>query len=428
MRILLISYYFPPYNIVAAVRTGKTAKYLWQHGHEVRVLTTQRLPFAANLPLEIPTDAVIRTRRIDTCWLSSQVQRMRQQATFVQAVAQHAQTRRMRWLRQMMIAYRTFCAFPDEAIGWYPFALAAAQRLWQHWQPDILLASSAPPTTLLLAHALHRRYGVPWVGEMRDLWTDNHYYPFPLWRKALDAWLERRVLHSAAGLVTVSTPLAQTLEWRTGKPVGVVLNGFDPGDYPLQRLPATDGILHIVYTGVVYPGHQSATPLFAALRRLGERAGQVRVSFYGNGAGYALAEAQNQGVERLVVCHGPVPYTDALAQQRAADVVLLLLWNDPREHGVYTGKLFEYLGARRPILAIGPADNVAAALIRERQAGIVSSDPAEIAAQLTRWLDMKASGADIPDLPVSVAAGLSREEQTRRLEQFLERFVGVTSV
>jgi hypothetical protein len=74
------------------------------------------------------------------------------------------------------------------------------------------------------------------------------------------------------------------------------------------------------------------------------------------------------------------------------------------------------------------ADNVAAALIRERQAGIVSSDPAEIAGQLSRWLDVKASGADIPDLPASVAAGLSREEQTRRLERFLERFVGVASI
>ncbi|MGQ9550588.1 MAG: glycosyltransferase [Roseiflexus sp.] len=428
MRILLITYYFPPYNIVASVRTGKTAKYLWRHGHEVRVLTAQRLPFAANLPLEIPSDAVIRTRYIDTCWLSSQVQRMRQQAVFVQAVAQQAQTRRMRWLRQIMIAYRTMCALPDEAIGWYPFALAKARRLWQRWQPDVLLASSAPPTTLLLAYTLHRQYGVPWVGELRDLWTDNHYYPFPLWRKALESWLERRVLQSAAGLVTVSAPLAQTLEWRYRRPVGVVLNGFDPGDYPFHRLPASDAMLRVVYTGVVYPGYQSAAPLFAALRHLGEHAERVRVDFYGNGAGYALTEARDQGVERLVACHGPIPYADALAQQRTADVLLLLLWNDPRERGVYTGKLFEYLGARRPILAIGPEDNVAAALIRERQAGVVSSDPAAIAGHLARWLDAKERGADIPDLPASVAAGLSREEQTRHLEEFLERFVGVTPV
>jgi hypothetical protein len=73
------------------------------------------------------------------------------------------------------------------------------------------------------------------------------------------------------------------------------------------------------------------------------------------------------------------------------------------------------------------ADNVAAALIRERQAGIVSSDPAEIAGQLSRWLEAKERGADIPDLPASVAAGLSREEQTRRLEWFLIQIVGKPS-
>ncbi|MCS6841315.1 MAG: hypothetical protein NZ701_11090, partial [Roseiflexus sp.] len=116
-------------------------------------------------------------------------------------------------------------------------------------------------------------------------------------------------------------------------------------------------------------------------------------------------------------------HREALAQQRAADVLLLLLWNDPRERGVYTGKLFEYLGARRPILGIGPAGNVAADLIRERRAGLVSADPAEVAGQLVRWLDAKERGS-IPDLPEAVAAGLSRADQTRRLEAFLERLVG----
>ncbi len=76
----------------------------------------------------------------------------------------------------------------------------------------------------------------------------------------------------------------------------------------------------------------------------------------------------------------------------------------------------------------GPANNVAAALIRERQAGIVSSDPAEIADHLACWLDMKERGADIPDLPESVAAGLSRQEQTRRLERFLLQIAGNPSV
>ena len=71
---------------------------------------------------------------------------------------------------------------------------------------------------------------------------------------------------------------------------------------------------------------------------------------------------------------------------------------------------------------------MAAALIRERQAGIVSSDPAEMAGQLSRWLEAQESVADIPDLPASVAAGLSREEQTRRLERFLERFVKSASI
>jgi glycosyltransferase involved in cell wall biosynthesis len=169
--------------------------------------------------------------------------------------------------------------------------------------------------------------------------------------------------------------------------------------------------------------------LFAALQRLGSRAGQVRVAFYGwgvQGMVSIMSEAQRYGVAHVLEMKDAVPHQEALGLQRAADVLLLLLWNDPRERGVYTGKLFEYLGARRPILGIGPADNVAADLIRERQAGMVSADPDEIAGQLIRWLDAKECGG-IPDLPASVAAGLSREEQTRRLEWFLIQIVGKPS-
>jgi hypothetical protein len=93
---------------------------------------------------------------------------------------------------------------------------------------------------------------VPWVGELRDLWTDNHYYTFPTWRRVLETWIERRTLRTAAGLVTVSEPLAQMLRLRYDMPVCVVLNGFDPADYPpVQRLQP-DRFLRIVYTGNVY--------------------------------------------------------------------------------------------------------------------------------------------------------------------------------
>ncbi|MDW8234482.1 MAG: glycosyltransferase [Roseiflexaceae bacterium] len=428
MRILIVSYYFPPYNIIASLRVGKTAKYLRQFGHDVRVVTARNLPYPVDLKVEVPSDCVITTPWIDVSAPHTLAMHARQHRSSVMTLLDKAPATRAQYtaVLRLLNAYRALVAFPDDAIGWFPFGWTAAQRLLKRWRPEVIVASSGPPTSLLIASALHRQYGLPWVGELRDLWTDNHYYPYPMWRRVLETWLERRTLRTAAGLVTVSEPLAHTLRLRYNLPTEVVLNGFDPSDYPPTRPVRTDPWLTIVYTGAIYPMKRSAAPLFAALQRLGSRAARVRVTCYTSGISGAAAirsEAQQHGIEHLLDIRDAVPHREALAQQRAADVLLLLLWNDPRERGVYTGKLFEYLGARRPILGIGPAGNVAADLIREHQAGMVSADPDEIAGQLVQWLNAKERGG-IPDLPESVAAGLSREEQTRRLEAFLERLVG----
>lgn len=428
MRILIVSYYFPPYNIIASLRVGKTAKYLRRFGHEVRVVTARNLPYPADLPFEVPSEYVIATPWVNFSRPYTLNTRLRRHRSSVVVLFDKAPTVQMQYTiaLRLLNAYRSLVAFPDDAIGWFPFGWNEAQRLLERWRPDVIVASSGPPTSLLIASALHRRHGLPWVGELRDLWTDNHYYPYPMWRRVLETWLERRTLRTAAGLVTVSEPLARTLRLHYNLPTEVVLNGFDPSDYPPVQPTCADPQLTIVYTGTIYRVNQRAAPLFAALQRLGSRAARVRVIIYSssiNGIVAIRSEAQQYGVEHLLDIRNAVPYHEALAQQRAADVLLLLLWNDPRERGVYTGKLFEYLGARRPILGIGPADNVASDLICERRAGMVSADPTEIAGQLTRWLDAKECGG-IPDLPASASAGLSREEQTRRLEAFLERLVG----
>lgn len=429
MRILILSYFFPPYNIIASLRTGKTAKYLHRFGHEVRVITAHHLPYPADLPVEFPADHTIATPWIDVSLPHTLATRFRRHRSGIVTLFDKAPGTQLQYTLALRLldAYRTLVAFPDDAIGWFPFGWMAARRLLERWRPDMIFASSGPPTALLIASALHRQYGAPWVAELRDLWTDNHYYPYPMWRRVLETWLERRTLRTATGLVTVSEPLARTLRLRYSLPTDTVLNGFDPVDYPPVQSTRTDPYLTIVYTGTVYRANQSAKPLFDALKRLGSRAERIRVAFYShsiNGIVAIRSEAQQYGVAHLLDVHDAVPYCEALARQRAADMLLLLLWNDPRERGVYTGKLFEYLGARRPILGIGPPDNVAADLIRERQAGVVSANPDDIARYLADRLDEKERAGFIPDLPETVAAGLSREEQTRRLEHFLERLIG----
>lgn len=422
MRLLLVSYFFPPYNTIGAVRVGKTAKYLSRWGHDVRVLTADEQPLQPTLPVELDPSQVIRTPWLN---VNAPVEWAMGGRAKIAAQGLSAGVGRRSLLGRLGQWYKTLVNFPDGQIGWRPHAVRAGTKLLKQWRPDLILASALPPTSLVVAERLSRSFGVPWVAELRDLWVDEGGYSQPWWRRVIEQRWERRLLSTAAGLVTVSEPLAEHLRNKYAKPTAVVVNGFDPADF--QQAAALDfrdprqlntQQLRIAYTGMIYAGRRDPTPLFQALQQLGSAAQGVRVDFYGRYLQPVVERSRSLGVTDQVFVHDSIGYHESLRLQQQSDVLLLLIDGDPRQQGVFTGKLFEYLGARRPILALGPRENVAARLILDRRAGVVLSDPHEIAQQLRRWLEQKRTGV-IEPLDPQVALGLTRAEQVRVLERFL---------
>jgi hypothetical protein len=105
-----------------------------------------------------------------------------------------------------------------------------------------------------------------------------------------------------------------------------------------------------------------------------------------------------------------------------ADALLLLQWNNRRDEGNLPAKLFEYLYSRRPILFIGYEQGIAAQLVRERGAGLVSNSPAQIADQLREWIMAKRQ-VGLERLDASVCHGLSRDQQYEKLEQLFDEIL-----
>jgi glycosyltransferase involved in cell wall biosynthesis len=149
---------------------------------------------------------------------------------------------------------------------------------------------------------------------------------------------------------------------------------------------------------------------------------RIRMDFYGTNPDHVSPLAQKYGVESLVSVHPPVTHREAVELQQSADILLLMQWNDPREQGNVPGKLFEYMGARRPVLLLGLENGVPAAFLRERQAGFYGANPVSIAEQLKIWLDMKRNGG-IPPLPETSRSGLTRDDQYSKLDRFLGEIV-----
>lgn len=454
MRILVISFHFPPSNVIGAVRVGKTAQYLARFGHDVRVVSAAQPLSRRPLKVDFPEDRVVyaRWQDLDAPWnaVLSLGNRVRARLHGIRTRARgeegspsapgsgapvvaesFAERRTLFW--HLRTAYKDLLHIPDFAMGWLGPATRAAAEVCRDWRPDVVLASGLPVTAFLVARRVAAMTGAPWVADLRDMWFGNPYSQFSPWRQRLvDSRLERRVLGTAGGMVTVSGPLAEELRRRyPGTPADVVLNGYDAEDIeraaPTAPRPARgDEPLQLVYTGNLYPG-RDLRPLIEALHLLGEEARSVRVEIIGNSDDAVrqhyqpLADAR--GVGHCFHWLPAVPHLESVRVQRSADALLLVMNTDPSEAGIYTGKIFEYIGARRPILLVGLATGVAAALVRERELGAVTTTAEEVAAALREWIRQKRARGSLPDTSAA-AEDLSREAQTRVLERMLRQVAG----
>ncbi|MFC1942398.1 glycosyltransferase [Chloroflexota bacterium] len=268
-----------------------------------------------------------------------------------------------------------FINYPCPDKNWGPFALKAGKELLKNESIDAVISTSPPVISHIIARQLKDAYNIPWLADLRDLWSLNHNYRYSPLRKLLDRRLELHTLGKADALVTVSDPLAEELRTlHKEKTVYPVSHGFDPSDVNIPPAKLTKKFT-ITYTGNIYQGRQDPLKLFTALRDLISdgtiNPSDIEVRFYGAVPGWLVREAEQHGLSHIIKHHGSIPHDAAIEKQRESQLLLLLDWDDPKERGVYTGKIFEYLGARRPILATGGiVGNVIDVLLDDTGAGI----------------------------------------------------------
>jgi len=422
MKILIISYFFPPYNCVGSVRVGKTAKYLAQLGHDVRIISADNQPLPKTLDLEISSDLVYYTQWFNLNFLPEKLlggrEKIAQQGYVVRGEDNKFISNLFNKIRDI---YKCSFHFPDQQIGWLPFAIIQANKLIKTWRPDIIYASAMPFTSLLVAAQVHRLYGIPWVAEFRDLWTDGHNYDYPLFRAYLEKRLEYNILRSSQGLVTVSSPLAETLK-KYNKSVEVIFNGFDPNDYPKSFNTQTSSeFINITYTGIVYPDKQEIKPFFDSIKA----DLPVKISFYSRTIHTIKNFIQTKEyINSIIFLNHTIPHKEALKAQYNADVLLLFLWKN--KAGVLSGKIFEYIGAGKPILAIGSPEDSAGKLIKDNNLGVVLSDPKRIANQIKDWSEEKKKNGYISYNPnLKTPNEFTRLEQTKKLDKYLGKILSL---
>jgi glycosyltransferase involved in cell wall biosynthesis len=289
-------------------------------------------------------------------------------------------------------------AYPDHYIGWYDYAVSEGRKIIRTEQIDAIISSSTPVTCHLIAKTLSEQYNIPWLADFRDLWTQNHYFKHSRLRNYFERKLELTTLNQASAITTVSEPLAEKLNHlHTSKPVFSIRNGFDPD--AMNPGISLDDKFRIKYTGILYQGKRDPAALLAALYEMSKDGSidrhDIRIDFYGHTEDWLWDDIHKYQLQDLVTLHGHVSREISIAEQRKAQILLLLSWDDPAERGVYTGKLFDYLAARRPILSMGYKEGgVVRELLEQTQAGVHVSNDKEVRTFLLKaYHEFKENGA-----------------------------------
>lgn len=392
MRILLVAYYFPPYNSVGAIRPNKLASWLHHNGHDVHVLTCSNQPFPEGLEREIPLQQVTA---VPSWSINAPIEFLLGGRKKVAHQGFGATTASKSYIGKLGHLYKLILHWPDGQIGWVGAAIRAGNDLISLKQFDLIYVSAPPFSALRVASTLSRKSGIPWVAEFRDLWTENHAYDAPFWKRWLEKIWESRLLSSATALVTVSAPLVNKLKI-FGRPVLEVRNGFDPENFRGLKKPdeLTDDpdILNIIFTGNVYDEYYDVDAFCGGLAIYIKYGGGVRVHVAGRNT-FALQEAaRRHGLLSNFEFQSTTPHRHALSMQKYADLLLTFLWGQAEmPQGLYSAKLFEYIGAGRPILGVGVKSDVADIIVNNGL-GYVSNNPGEISDILQQVHSRKKNG------------------------------------
>ena len=253
-------------------------------------------------------------------------------------------------------------AYPDGMKYWHDPAFKAACEIIEKEEIVGIISSSWPITCHTIAKDLKRKYGIPWIADLRDLWNLNPYVSHTAIRTRFERNLEMKTFEDV-DVLTVTTDLAaQTLATlHPDKKIVPILSGYSKEDFRVidevlneSKAPVLEDNQNL--SGSKSPDLLDPTLLFKAIRELENEkkidSSKLDISFYGD-SGNLLDIAGEYGLSDILNIGGKVPHKTVLEKEAQSDILLLISWNSPDEQMFIPGKIYEYFALAKPVLSIG---------------------------------------------------------------------------
>ncbi|MBM2816560.1 MAG: hypothetical protein HW421_3322 [Ignavibacteria bacterium] len=344
---LIIAYYFPPMGLSGVQRTLKFVKYLPEHGWNVVVLTAtphSYYAFDESLLEEINRPEI----KIFATAPSNKNAGKRQIIKFPSYFKQ----------KLGRAVLQTFYV-PDSKIKWKAQAVALGEKILKSYDINAIFATAPPFTDFLIAKELAVKFGKPFIMDYRDIWVDNpfHFYP-TIFHKNKNIKLEAEMLkHSEKAIVTTRYAkelLLKRYRFLSHEDIAIIPHGYDSSDFADLggTRPPSDKFV-ITHSGV-FQDNRTPGYFFQALasfiKKNPEAKGKIEARFVGIMRPGHIKLIKKYGLEDNVVLTGYVSHQESVRHLAESHVLWLMLDDNVRS----PGKLYEYFGARKPLLVCAP--------------------------------------------------------------------------
>ncbi|MDP5093315.1 MAG: glycosyltransferase family 4 protein [Polaribacter sp.] len=368
MKVLIITYYWPPAGGSGVQRWLKFVKYLQDFGIEPIVYTVDNANYPKeddSLISEIPKNITVLKNPI---FEPTDVFFWKQKGVKKEDVANSTNNGLLSFMRGNFF-------IPDPKIFWVKSSVKFLQNYLNDHPIDVIISTGPPHSMHLIAQKISKKNNIKWIADFRDPWTDLYYnneFKQLSFAKEKNKKLEKSVLEHADCILTVSNSLKKDF-LKTAKNVVVITNGFDSEVLHDEHL-VLDSKFTISYIGLL-PKQSNPIVFFKVLKNLcdanQEFKNDVQLLFVGDISSEVRNEIEKNNLIEITEIKGYVSHSEAIEYQKKAQVLLLLIPNVPKSAGILTGKLFEYLTAKRPILALGPEDGDLSEILKHTNSGIV---------------------------------------------------------
>tara|TARA_S200000501_G_scaffold339840_1_gene347838 strand:+ start:34394 stop:35695 length:1302 start_codon:yes stop_codon:yes gene_type:complete len=358
-KVLIITYYWPPSGGPGVQRFLKFCKYFHDFNWDPIVLTVKNGNFP-NIDISLEKDVspklkIIKTKTIEPFLIYNKL--IGTPGGSIPITLSGEKDKGI--LKKLSLFLRANLFIPDARIGWKNFAIHAAKKIISKNDIKTIITTGPPQSTHLIGLSLKKKYKIPWVADFRDPWTNvyyNKYLPRTLKSIKKDKMLENKVLNACDAVTVVSEGLSDEF-FNRSKHIEVIHNGYDYKDiYKANNICTSRFSLE--YVGNL-KSNQNIKELWEAIEELlndyHEIKNKFTLSFTGNVNSQIIELIKDfKLLNSCLNVNNYVTHEEAIDRMMNTNLLLFIIPKTENNNLIITGKIFEYMATRTPILSVGP--------------------------------------------------------------------------